>query len=166
MNQTNLKTQFKLWRWHTQALWIIHATQEGLGMLRKAASDGCSTIGFRSRVCTRSSCNCFSAALSSDSQPLPSSAWLRNNSPLQPQQFLCTSARGHRTGTSKFYSQAWLSLIHLTWGALWVFWTQANSMQVSALCGILRGLKIYEISSKDAETLDLTTPWPQSAEGT
>lgn len=71
--------------------------------------------GFKGQHFTGNSWSCFCEALSSNSQPLPDSAWLRNNSPLEPQQCLCTSARGQRTSAPSFCSQAQLRHMSLTW---------------------------------------------------
>lgn len=56
----------------------------------------------------------FCAALSSNSQPLPNSAWLCDISPLEPQQSLYTSAREHRISTPSLCSQDWLRVMRLT----------------------------------------------------
>lgn len=71
--------------------------------------------GFKGQLFTGNSWSCFCEALSSNSQPLPDSAWLHNNSPLEPQQCLCTSARGQRTNAPSLCSQAQLRHTSLTW---------------------------------------------------
>lgn len=86
----------------------------GPELLQKEASSDCSALASGASSSPGTAVAAFCAALSSNSQPLPNSAWLYNISPLQPQQSLYTSAREHGISTPNLWSQDWLRHISLT----------------------------------------------------
>lgn len=77
-------------------------------LLQKVAPSSCSALAPGASSSPGTAVAAFCAALSSNSQPLPNSAWLHGISPLAPQQSLYTSAREHGISAPNLCSQDWL----------------------------------------------------------